>query len=44
MANSNHADGGLAAMVVAFVRNESEFYICRFILGVAEAVFFPGVT
>jgi MFS family permease len=35
---------GLAAMAMAFVRNENEFYICRFILGVAEAGFFPGVT
>ncbi|WP_051097022.1 MFS transporter [Pseudomonas sp. 10-1B] len=35
---------GLAAMAMAFVRNENEFYACRFILGVAEAGFFPGVT
>lgn len=35
---------GLAAMAMAFVRNDNEFYLCRFLLGVAEAGFFPGVT
>lgn len=35
---------GIAAMAMAFVRNETEFYVCRFLLGAAEAGFFPGVT
>ncbi|MBD1550458.1 MFS transporter [Pseudomonas typographi] len=35
---------GAAAMAMAFVRNETEFYICRFLLGAAEAGFFPGVA
>jgi ACS family tartrate transporter-like MFS transporter len=34
---------GLCTMLVGFVRNANEFYITRFILGAAEAGFFPGV-
>jgi MFS family permease len=28
---------------MAFVQNETQFYVLRFLLGVAEAGFFPGV-
>lgn len=34
---------GLVAMAMVFVRTPAQFYIARFILGVAEAGFFPGV-
>lgn len=34
---------GIMAALTAFVRNPIEFYIVRFLLGVAEAGFFPGV-
>jgi len=34
---------GFASALTAFVRTPMEFYIARFILGVAEAGFFPGV-
>jgi MFS family permease len=34
---------GAAAMAMAFVRGETSFYILRFILGAAEAGFFPGI-
>ncbi len=35
---------GLVASAMAFVPNETWFYILRFLLGVAEAGFFPGVV
>lgn len=34
---------GLVATAMAFVQNETHFYVLRFLLGVAEAGFFPGV-
>ena len=34
---------GAAAMAMAFVRGETSFYALRFILGAAEAGFFPGI-
>jgi MFS transporter, ACS family, tartrate transporter len=34
---------GLVAMAMAFVRTPTQFYVARFVLGVAEAGFFPGV-
>jgi len=34
---------GAAAMAMAFVQGETSFYILRFILGAAEAGFFPGI-
>ena len=34
---------GLVAACMAFIQNETHFYILRFLLGVAEAGFFPGV-
>ncbi len=34
---------GAAAMAMAFVRGETSFYILRFVLGAAEAGFFPGI-
>lgn len=34
---------GLASALTAFVRTPMEFYAARFLLGVAEAGFFPGV-
>ncbi|MBV4487958.1 MFS transporter [Pseudomonas sp. SWRI153] len=34
---------GAAAMAMAFVQGETSFYVLRFILGAAEAGFFPGV-
>ncbi len=34
---------GVVATAFMFVRNETSFYILRFLLGVAEAGFFPGV-
>lgn len=35
---------GLAAAATAFVQGPVSFYVLRFLLGVAEAGFFPGVT
>jgi len=35
---------GLAATAMAFVQGEKSFYALRFLLGVAEAGFFPGVV
>ena len=34
---------GAAAMAMAFVQGETSFYVLRFILGAAEAGFFPGI-
>ena len=34
---------GITATLMAFIQNETQFYILRFLLGVAEAGFFPGV-
>jgi len=34
---------GLCTVLCGFIRSESEFYIVRFLLGVSEASFFPGV-
>ena len=34
---------GLLAMAMLFVRTPAQFYIARFLLGMAEAGFFPGV-
>lgn len=34
---------GLMAALTAFVRTPTEFYVVRFLLGLAEAGFFPGV-
>ncbi|BAP45917.1 MFS transporter [Pseudomonas sp. LJDD11] len=34
---------GIIAACMAFIQNETHFYILRFLLGVAEAGFFPGV-
>jgi ACS family tartrate transporter-like MFS transporter len=34
---------GIIAMLMGFIRNSTEFYIARFLLGAAEAGFFPGV-
>ncbi|WP_263262268.1 MFS transporter [Pseudomonas entomophila] len=34
---------GVAAMAMAFVRGEISFYVLRFVLGAAEAGFFPGI-
>jgi MFS family permease len=35
---------GIAATAMAFVQGEKSFYLLRFLLGVAEAGFFPGVV
>ncbi|KAF1054780.1 MAG: putative tartrate transporter [Burkholderia gladioli] len=35
---------GIVAAAMAFVQNEQSFYVLRFLLGVAEAGFFPGVV
>jgi len=35
---------GLLAMGMMYVRTPLEFYIVRFLLGMAEAGFFPGVV
>jgi ACS family tartrate transporter-like MFS transporter len=35
---------GLVSMAMALVRDEWSFYLLRFLLGVAEAGFFPGVV
>lgn len=35
---------GLLAMATMFVRTAHEFYVLRFLLGMAEAGFFPGVV
>ncbi|OWY30847.1 MFS transporter [Herbaspirillum robiniae] len=37
------ATWGLAATAMAFVNSETTFYVLRFLLGAAEAGFFPGV-
>ncbi|MFX5570830.1 MFS transporter, partial [Acinetobacter baumannii] len=37
------ATWGLAATAMAFVNSETTFYLLRFLLGAAEAGFFPGV-
>lgn len=34
---------GVISALTAFVHNEATFYLCRFLLGVAEAGFLPGV-
>ncbi|MGA3797562.1 MFS transporter [Pseudomonas fluorescens] len=34
---------GLVATLMAFIQSETHFYILRFLLGVSEAGFFPGV-
>jgi MFS transporter, ACS family, tartrate transporter len=34
---------GLCSMGMALVRSETQFYLARFLLGLAEAGFFPGV-
>lgn len=34
---------GITATLMAFIQNETHFYVLRFLLGVAEAGFFPGV-
>src|ERR1700719_2804508 len=35
---------GLISAATAFVWNDTSFYVCRFLLGVGEAGFFPGVV
>lgn len=35
---------GLVSGLTAFVTNEAQFYVVRFLLGVAEAGFFPGIV
>ena len=35
---------GIVTILTAFIRTSGEFYAARFILGVAEAGFFPGVV
>ncbi|WP_028225689.1 MFS transporter [Paraburkholderia ferrariae] len=35
---------GIVAAAMAFVHNDTSFYVLRFLLGVAEAGFFPGVV
>jgi len=34
---------GVIAVAMMFVRNETQFYVLRFLLGVAEAGFFPAI-
>ena len=34
---------GICSMAMAFVRTPGQFYLVRFLLGLAEAGFFPGV-
>jgi ACS family tartrate transporter-like MFS transporter len=34
---------GLLAVLTGFIRNATHFYVARFLLGMAEAGFFPGV-
>ncbi len=34
---------GVVAVLTGFVRNTSQLYVARFLLGVAEAGFFPGI-
>ncbi|WP_310633923.1 MFS transporter [Paraburkholderia sp.] len=35
---------GIVAGAMAFVQNDTSFYLLRFLLGIAEAGFFPGVV
>ncbi|MEZ5420820.1 MAG: MFS transporter [Vicinamibacterales bacterium] len=34
---------GLVSIAMAFVRDATTFYLLRFLLGAAEAGFFPGI-
>ena len=34
---------GIIAVLMGFIQNATQFYIARFLLGVAEAGFFPGI-
>ncbi|WP_250507082.1 MFS transporter, partial [Caballeronia sp. AAUFL_F1_KS45] len=34
---------GVVAVISAFVQNATQLYVLRFLLGVAEAGFFPGI-
>ena len=34
---------GVIATLMGFIQNETQFYIARFLLGLAEAGFFPGI-
>jgi MFS transporter, ACS family, tartrate transporter len=34
---------GLCAVIVGFIRTASQFYVVRFLLGMAEGGFFPGI-
>lgn len=34
---------GIVSVISGFVQNATQLYVCRFILGVAEAGFFPGI-
>ena len=34
---------GILAMITGFVQTKNQFYIIRFLLGAAEAGFFPGI-
>ena len=34
---------GILAVVMGFIQNSTQFYIVRFLLGLAEAGFFPGI-
>src|SRR5262245_41075230 len=34
---------GILATLTGFIQNETQFYIIRFLLGLAEAGFFPGI-
>lgn len=42
MADPHHVHLGAGGLAMAFVQNETQFYVLRFLLGVAEAGFFPG--
>src|SRR5713226_712411 len=35
---------GIVAMLTGFVRSVAQLYVARFVLGVAEAGFFPGIV
>lgn len=34
---------GILAIITGFIRNTTDFYVIRFLLGLAEAGFFPGI-
>ena len=43
MDRAHHVTWGIISALMATVSGETSFYVLRFLLGVAEAGFFPGI-